>query len=77
MKLKSIAIKNHSIVSAPILKLAGALNFYSGSGACDQDSVSSEGVGVGGLVHYKFPNLESCELKISKFWGLRATILGL
>ena len=35
----------------------------------------TENVQIWGLVNWKYPNLKSCELKVSKFSGLRAKIL--
>ena len=67
----------------------GALNFFSGRGvrpgfpkcgACELTFASEKGglwaenFQIWGLVSWKFPNLRACELKISKFGGLRAQI---
>ena len=66
-----------------------ALNFFSGRGvrpgfpkcgACELTFASEKGglwaenFQLWGLVSWKFPNLGACELKISKFGGLRAKI---
>ena len=56
----------------------GALNFFQ-VGVCGQISeVKGLWTAIclwkGGLVNWKFPNLRTCELKISKFGGLRAKI---
>ena len=67
----------------------GALNFFSGRGvrpgfpkcgACERTFASEKGglwaenFQIWRLVSWKFPNLEACELKISKFGGLWAKI---
>ena len=67
----------------------GALNFFSGRGvwpgfpkcgasellfASEKGGLWTENFQIWGLVNWKFPNLEACELKISKFRGLGAKI---
>ena len=63
----------------------GALNFFSGSrfpkcGACkllfasEKGGLWTENFKIWGLVNWKFLHLETCELKMSKFGGLKAKI---
>ena len=74
-----------SFVSNP----GGGLNFFLGRGvrpgfpkcgacelifASEKGGLWTENFQIWGLVNWKFPNLGACELKISKFRGLRAWI---